>query len=167
MTHRVILTLWRHGEAGAAATDEARVLTQRGCQEVTELVEGYRQWMVDTAIAPVSSLFYSPLKRTEETALILQGTLEPKRSQVWPALVPGAQPADFTESGLEKYSHGILVSHQPFLSWAIQVWADDDSLLPLAPGGYSVLSVLSLERGGAEVIRHQPDPRAAPPYSAR
>ena len=161
-----LLTLWRHGEAGSAATDEARALTERGCQEVAEVVEGYRQWMDDTAIAPVSSLLYSPLKRTEETALILQGALEPARSQVCPALMPGAQPADFSESDLEKHSHNIMVSHQPFLSWAIQVWADDDSLPPLAPGGYSVLSVLSLERGGAEVIRHLPDPRAAAPYSA-
>lgn len=130
------------------------------------LAKGYRQWMGDFAIAPVSSLLYSPLKRTEETALILQGALEPASSQVWPALMPGAQPADFSESDLEQHSHSMLVSHQPFLSWAIQVWADNDSLPPLAPGGYSVLSVLSLERGGAEVIRHLPDPRAAAPYSA-
>ena len=161
----MILTLWRHGEAGSAATDEARALTERGCQEVAEVVEGYRQWMGDTAIPPVSSLLYSPLKRTEETALILQGALQPKSSKVWPALMPGAQPADFSESDLEKHSHSIMVSHQPFLSWAIQVWVDDDSLPSLAPGGYSVLSVLTLERGGAEVIRHLPDPRAAVPCS--
>jgi len=162
----VILTLWRHGEAGSAATDEARALTKRGGQEVAGLVEGYRQWMGDTAIVPVSSLLYSPLKRTEETALILQDGLQPISSKAWPALMPGAQPADFSESDLEQHSHSIMVSHQPFLSWAIQVWVDDDSLPPLAPGGYSVLSVLSLERGGAEVIRHLPDPRAVAPYSA-
>lgn len=157
----MILTLWRHGEAGPAVTDEARTLTPRGCEEVAELVDDYRRWMVDASVPPVSSLLYSPLKRTRETALILEGRLRPEKSEVWPALVPGAQPADVSRSDLGPHEHCVMVSHQPFLSWAIQMWTDDDSLAPLAPGGYSVLSVQWLERGGAQVIRHQPDPRAA------
>lgn len=157
----MILTLWRHGEAGPAVTDEARALTPRGCEEVAELVDDYRRWMVDASVLPVSSLLYSPLKRTRETALILEGRLRPEKSEVWPALVPGAQPADVSRSGLGPHGHCVMVSHQPFLSWAIQVWTDDDSLASLAPGGYSVLSVQWLERGGAQVIRHRPDPHAA------
>ena len=50
--------------------------------------------------------------------------------------------------------HVVMVSHQPFVSHAVAHWTDDATLAPIAPGGYSVLDVLDLQRGGVTCLRH-------------
>ena len=54
--------------------------------------------------------------------------------------------------------HVVMVTHQPFVSHAVAHWTDDATLAPIAPGGYSVLEVLDLQRGGVTCLRHCPDP---------
>ena len=76
-----------------------------------------------------------------------------------PLLAPGAYPEAFSENDYTGHEHIVMVSHQPFVSQAIAHWTDDMSLAPLAPGGYSVLEVTCLSRGGATLLRHCPDPR--------
>ena len=75
------------------------------------------------------------------------------------ALAPGAIPEDFHGFDGGDDEHVLIVSHQPFVSRAIALWADDPSLPPLAPGGYSIIDARWLERGGASILRHCPDPQ--------
>ena len=155
----MLLTLWRHGEAGSAATDEVRALTPRGRDEVVAMAQDYAAWAGDSALAPVSLLLHSPYRRTIETAALLGELLRPGSLKVDPSLAPGAYPEAFSESDYAEHEHVVMVSHQPFVSQAIAFWTDDMALAPLAPGGYSMLEITCLARGGATLLRHCPEPR--------
>ena len=155
----MLLTLWRHGEAGSAATDEVRALTPHGREEVVAMAQGYSTWAGESGLGPVSLLLHSPYRRTVETAALLGELLGPRCMKVDPSLAPGAYPEAFSENDYTDHEHIVMVSHQPFLSQAIAVWVDTVTLAPLAPGGYSTLEVTCLARGGARSLRHCPDPR--------
>ena len=155
----MLLTLWRHGEAGSAAADEARALTPRGREEVAAMAQGYVAWAGESALGPVSLLLHSPYRRTVETAALLGEVLGPGSLKVDPSLAPGAYPEGFSENDYAGHEHIVMVSHQPFVSQAIALWTDDVTLAPLAPGGWSMLEITCLARGGATLLRHCPDPR--------
>jgi phosphohistidine phosphatase len=159
----VLLTVWRHGEAGIAATDDARPLTPRGRIDITAGAAGYAEWLKCVDCPPVASIWFSPTRRTEETAALLSAELAPTRIGVDEPLAPGAIPEDFHEFDGGEDKHIGFVSHQPFVSRAVALWADDSTLPLLAPGGYSLLDVLCLERGGASVLSHCPDPQQEQP----
>ena len=161
MTAKLLLTLWRHGEAGSASSDAARELTDRGRVEVNAMASDFSAWLDAAGLPSVARLYCSPLIRAQQTAALLgqQGCAKPP--EVCSALVPGAIPEGFAESLLDDDAHVVAVTHQPFLSRAIAFWSDDGTLAPLAPAGYATLQVTSLERGGAAVLRHRPDPRQA------
>ena len=155
----MLLTLWRHGEAGFATTDEVRALTPRGREEVVAMAKGYVAWVGVSGLGLVSLLLHSPYQRTVETAELLGEQLRPCIQKVDLSLAPGACPEAFSENDYSGHEHIVMVSHQPFVSQAIAVWVDDVTLAPLAPGGYSTLEVTCLTRGGATLLRHCPDPR--------
>ena len=155
----MLLTLWRHGEAGIAGTDDARPLTPQGRSDIYAGATDYAEWINTAGCPPVASIWFSPTRRTEETAALLSAVLAPRRIQVDEALAPGAMPEDFRQFDDGADEHTLFVSHQPFVSSAIGLWVDDRSLTPLAPGGYSILDALCLERGAARVLRHCPDPQ--------
>ena len=155
----MFLTLWRHGEAGAAPTDEARSLTLRGREEVLATAGDYAAWTNVSAPGPVSLLIHSPYRRTVETAELLVELLRPNSREVDSTLAPGAYPEAFSEKDYAGHEHILMVSHQPFLSQAIAHWTDDVTLAPLAPGGYSTVEATCLARGGAALLRHCPEPR--------
>ncbi len=154
----MLLTLWRHGEAGSAATDESRSLTRRGSGEVLAMAQEYSTWSEASAPGPVSLLLYSPYRRTIETAELLGELLRPGSQEVDSSLAPGAYPEAFSEQHYTGHEHIVMVSHQPFLSQAIAHWTDDVTLAPLSPGGYSTLEVTCLARGGAALLWHCPEP---------
>ena len=155
----MLLTLWRHGEAGFATKDEVRALTPRGREEAIAMAQGYSTWAGELALGPVSLLLHSPYQRTVETAELLGEQLRPCSQKVDPSLAPGAYPEAFSENDYSGHEHIVMVSHQPFVAQAIAVWVDDVTLAPLAPGGYSTLGVTCLARGGATLLRYCPDPR--------
>ena len=155
----MLLTLWRHGEAGSAATDEARALTARGRDEVVAMARDYAAWAGESALAPVSLLLHSPYRRTVETAALLGELLGPGSLKAGPSLAPGAYPEAFSENDYTGHEHIVMVSHQPFVSQAIALWTDDVTLAPLAPGGWSTSEITCLARGSATLLRHCPDPR--------
>ena len=155
----MLLTLWRHGEAGSAAADEARALTPRGREELAAMAQDYMAWAGESALGPVSLLLHSPYRRTVETAALLGGVLCPGSVKADPSLAPGAYTEAFSESDYTGHEHIVMVSHQPFVSQAIALWTDDVTLAPLAPGGWSTSEITCLARGGATLLRHCPDPR--------
>ena len=155
----MLLTLWRHGEAGSAATDEVRALTPHGRKEVFAMAQGYSTWAGESGLGPVSLLLHSPYRRTVETAALLGELLDPGSLKVDPSLAPGAYLEAFSENDYSGHDHIVMVSHQPFVSQAIALWTDDIKLAPLAPGGYSTLKITCLAGGGATLLRHCSDPR--------
>ena len=123
------------------------------------MAKGYVAWAGVSGLGLVSLLLHSPYQRTVETAELLGEQLRPCSQMVDPSLAPGAYPEAFSENDYSGHEHIVMVSHQPFVSQAIAVWVDDVTLAPLAPGGYSTLEVTCLDRGGATLLRHCPDPR--------
>ena len=123
------------------------------------MAQDYAVWAGESALGPVSLLLHSPYRRTAETGELLGELLGPGSVKVDPSLAPGAYPAAFSESDYAEHEHIVMVSHQPFVSQAIAFWTDDMALAPLAPGGYSMLEITCLARGGATLLRHCPDPR--------
>lgn len=156
----MILTLWRHGEAESNRSDEQRALSRLGHTHARLTAESYERWRSNAGVGSVTAVFFSPYRRTRETAELLSSVFQPDTSEALDTLAPGAQLDNFTEEQFEMDQHIVMVSHQPFVSSAIAYWADDRTLTPLAPGGYSALEVLSLQRGGATTLRHCPEPRA-------
>ena len=161
MTAKVLLTLWRHGEAGSATNDAARELTDRGSVEVSAMASDFSAWLDAAGLPVVAKLYCSPLIRAQQTAALLaqQGCAE--RPEICAELVSEAIPESFANRVFDDDTHVVAVTHQPFVSHAIAFWSDDATLAPLAPAGYTTLQVTSLERGGATVLRHRPDPRSA------
>ncbi len=154
----MLLTIWRHGEAGPAPRDAERELSERGRSEVAAAAEAFTRWLTQSGHPKVERLRHSPLTRTSQTAAILHGVLRPMSCVADQLLAPGADLANKMWQAIDA-THVLLVSHEPFVSRAIAVWSDDETLPPLAPSGYATLEVLSLTRGGATVLRHRSSPQ--------
>lgn len=153
--------MWRHGEAELSGPDEQRALTNRGEAQCHFMATGYEQWRLSRDLAPVATVLFSPYRRTRETAEVLSTVFQSATVQDAGELAPGARLERFASMPFAEDDHVVMVSHQPFVSHAVAHWTDDATLAPIAPGGYSVLEVLDLQRGGVTCLRHCPDPRAS------
>lgn len=148
----MLVTLWRHGEAGTAATDEIRPLTPRGTTSVQAAVIEWQTWLREQELPDAETVWHSPLVRTTQTAALLQQCLGCTVVECG-GLAPGAliqKPESFIPSSGD---HVVLVTHQPFVSQLIWHWLDDNALAPLMPGGWATLKVTAPLRGGAMLIR--------------
>lgn len=152
--------MWRHGEAELSRPDEQRALTNRGEAQCHFMATGYEQWRLSRDLAPVATVLFSPYRRTRETAEVLSTVFQSATVQEAGELAPGARLERFASMPFAEDDHVVMVSHQPFVSHAVAHWTDDATLAPIAPGGYSVLEVLDLQRGGVTCLRHCPDPAA-------
>ena len=153
--------MWRHGEAELSRPDEQRALTNRGEAQCHFMATGYEQWRLSRDLAPVATVLFSPYRRTRETAEVLSTVFQSATVQEAGELAPGARLERFASMPFAEDDHVVMVSHQPFVSHAVAHWTDDATLAPIAPGGYSVLEVLDLQRGGVTCLRHCADPRAS------
>ncbi|WP_116365050.1 SixA phosphatase family protein [Parahaliea mediterranea] len=137
----MILTVWRHGEAGRAAEDRLRPLTLQGERDIS--TGAGRQWgLCAQRNLPVpDALWHSRWVRTTQTAglLLLGHPTLPHRAEE--ALIPGAEPAD-VEQALEPLwgdvsapRHLILVSHQPLVSALVDHWLGESRAAPPHPPG--------------------------------
>ena len=153
--------MWRHGEAELSRPDEQRALTNRGEAQCHFMATGYEQWRLSRDLAPVATVLFSPYRRARETAEVLSTVFQSATVREAGELAPGARLERFASMPFAEDDHVVVVSHQPFVSHAVAHWTDDATLAPIAPGGYSVLEVLDLQRGGVTCPRHCPDPRAS------
>ena len=153
--------MWRHGEAELSRPDEQRALTNRGEAQCHFMATGYEQWRLSRDLAPVATVLFSPYRRTRETAEVLSTVFQSATVQEAGELAPGARLERLASMPFAEDDHVVMVSHQPFVSHAVAHWTDDATLALIAPGGYSVLEVLDLQRGGVTCLRHCPDPRAS------
>ena len=144
----MILTIWRHGEAGDAATDRQRSLTARGIDEVGRGVAAFAIACAQRAdIGLPTRLLHSPWVRTTETARIIGRGLNMDSEEYLP-LAPGATP-DGLDRALASEAeiaadngHLLIVSHQPLVSRLIDFYLGAARVVPpLSPGGLAGLSL--------------------------
>lgn len=148
----MIVTIWRHGEAGAAMRDELRELTPRGATSVAAAAEAFEAWRLEAGLPTVDRCDHSPLVRTTQTASIIAPRLVVD-AEPCDGLAPGASYRDASTYLKEDVAHQLLVSHQPFVSQLISYWTDDVTVEPLMPGGWATVDLLTAARGGAQLIR--------------
>ena len=76
------MTLWRHGEAESNHSDEQRALSHLGQKYSRVMAESYEKWRLSADITPVAEVFFSPYRRTRETAELLADALQSDRLEV-------------------------------------------------------------------------------------
>ena len=140
----MILTIWRHGEAGSASRDEQRELTVHGADDVGFGCQQFHQACEGRGIAQPSRILHSPWLRTTQTAEIIAGAYSHAALAPSEALRPGATPED-VDCSLGAYAedeHLLLVHHQPLVSRLIAHYLDDAGLVPfLTPGAFASLAL--------------------------
>jgi phosphohistidine phosphatase len=143
-----ILYLVRHGiavDASAKVSDAERGLTADGARKMTRIARGLKRLGVSPDV-----ILSSPLRRAEETAMLIAEELTPERPiEMQPLLAPGSQPADLLKSlRTQRRAHHIfLVGHQPDLGeLASYLLTRSPRLapLPFRKGGIAALSVTGL-----------------------
>ena len=112
----------------------------------------FRDWCDRSKFPMPTCVVHSPLLRTTQTAELLLEGLRLGKAEASELLAPGR--SDYAEGAYLDFvqAHHLVVGHQPYLSWLIDVWCDADRMPPLMPGGFAVLSLLAPSRGGAEAL---------------
>ncbi|TDG13800.1 hypothetical protein E2F43_09805 [Seongchinamella unica] len=144
----MILTVWRHGEAGSAATDRQRELTDRGCDDIGYGCHQFHEHCAARSLAAPGLILYSEWRRTTETAEIIASAFTHARSERCEALIPGSR-LQQVDAALEHCladsrcpDHILLVSHQPLVSRLVDYYlGDGGQVAPLAPGGLATLQL--------------------------
>ena len=144
----MILTIWRHGEAGSAVTDRMRELTGKGRDDINVASYRFQEYCEGQGIVLPELILFSEWIRTVQTAEIISGALSNVPSKSSNALIPGRR-ADDVDAELDKLSEGkalpehvVLVSHQPLVSSLVDYYLGEYGLVaPLLPGGFASVSM--------------------------
>ncbi len=138
----MIVTIWRHGEAGLAVTDEARELTAGGADDVSYGSHRINNHCQDSGLATPGVILHSPLVRTLQTAEIIDAAFSHATMAESVELAPGGNldGVDALVNGVLESEpntrHLVLVSHQPLVTYLVNHWLGDGGAVPsLPPGG--------------------------------
>ena len=166
----MILTIWRHGEAGSAATDRLRELTDRGTEDVGFGCHQFHNLCETMGIVHPELLLYSEWVRTTQTVDIIGLAFNHAPREHCAALIPGRRPADVETALLRRLQqspsleHILLVSHQPLVSLLVDyLLGDCGEVPPLSPGGLATLE-MDVPAAGCASLRFSAQP---PNYEAQ
>ncbi|MEH6610569.1 MAG: histidine phosphatase family protein [Halioglobus sp.] len=142
----MLITIWRHGEAGLAVTDQQRELTIDGRADLARGSQAFLQLCKQRQLPAPDCIFQSPYTRTKQTAEILATALTRAEIISQPALEPGSQ-VSRVDSLLEQVlgeanapEHLVLVSHQPLVTYLLDHWLGErGQVASLAPGACACL----------------------------
>lgn len=144
----MIVTIWRHGEAGPAATDRQRELTDEGFDDIGF---GCRQFheALEARLMPAPDLFlHSPWLRATQTAEILASAFTHAPARELAALRPGGVVTEVAtelaavEVTVPVPAHVVLVSHQPLVSQLLDYFLGVPCGVPsLSPGSLATLEL--------------------------
>lgn len=155
----MILTIWRHGEAGRAATDQERELTDSGRDDIGFACQQFHEACAVRDIIHPDSIFYSPWVRTSQTAEIVAGAFTHANKASLGALQPGSDvnAVDIAVTaimgGEAPHEHILLVSHQPLVSYVLDYYLGESGAVPsLSPGGLATLSLDVPARACGEIL---------------
>jgi len=144
----MIVTIWRHGEAGRAVSDRLRELTVTGTDDVGFACHQLHDACYARGIPHPELVLHSAWVRTTETADIVASAFTHASMRPLRALQPGGSIhavdtslAELTASD-PKVQHVVLVSHQPLVSCLVDHYLGDDRRVPpLPPGGLVTLDL--------------------------
>ncbi|MBP6682199.1 MAG: hypothetical protein KA159_02715 [Halioglobus sp.] len=145
----MILTIWRHGEAGRAASDRSRELTDQGCDDIGFGASQFHEALETRALPAPDEILFSPWVRTAQTAQLLAAAFTHAHATELPALRPGAT-VQAVEAALvatvDKITapprHVVLVTHQPLVSELVDHFLGaGNPVPPLTPGGFATLEL--------------------------
>ncbi|MDZ7781543.1 MAG: phosphohistidine phosphatase SixA [Halioglobus sp.] len=144
----MILTIFRHGEAGEAATDRARELTEKGVQDVERGATAFLETCRRRVLQLPERVYHSPWVRTTSTAELICRALDNVTHTGLPAIQPGGDVAGvqrwFEENSeaMRDDIHLVLVSHQPLVSHMVDYYLGEGGAVPsLSPGAFATLSM--------------------------
>lgn len=155
----MLVTIWRHGEAGAAASDRERQLTRRGREDLTRGATLFLQYCEAAGYEVPRVVHHSPWLRTTQTAKILAGHLQGAHLAALRALQPGSE-IDQADKNLgmlfderDDTGHVLLVSHQPLVSRLADYYLGARGMVPaLPPGGRVTLAMDYPASGAAQLV---------------
>ena len=144
----MIVTIWRHGEAGRAVSDRLRELTVTGTDDVGFACHQFHDTCRARSIPHPELVLHSAWVRTTETAEIIASVFTHASVCPLKALQPGgsieavdAALAEITASA-PNVGHVVLVSHQPLVSYLIDYYLGTPGRMPsLPPGGLVTLDL--------------------------
>lgn len=144
----MILTIWRHGEAGNAVTDRMRELTSVGQDDIGFGCHQFHSLCSERDLPQPELILFSEWIRTTQTAEIIANAFTEAATDACRALIPGRQPRDVDAeldrrmTAGERPEHMLLVSHQPLVSALVDYYLGSAGLVaPLVPGGLAVLEM--------------------------
>jgi len=144
----MIVTIWRHGEAGLAVTDEVRELTGSGRDDVSYGCHQINEHCQSRGLHTPSKILHSPYTRTLQTAEIIDAAFSHATMAPADALTPSGR-VDSVESALASEldselapDHLVLVSHQPLVTYLLDRWLGRRGLVPpLSPSGFACVDM--------------------------
>jgi len=155
----VIVTIWRHGEAGQAFSDRRRELNERGTDDIGFACQQFHRACEARQLPHPQLILHSPWVRTTQTAEILDAAFTHAALRAHESLQPGAGIGD-VDALLEQLllspqcpEHLLLVSHQPLVSRLVDHYLGEPGRVPpLSPGGLAALDLAAATAGGARVL---------------
>ena len=144
----MIVTIWRHGQAGSAVSDQLRELTGDGIDDVGFGCHHFHEICLQRGIPHPDLVLHSPWVRTRQTADIIATAFTHATLRPLAALAPGnSPPAVLTAletlmTGDTAAQHVVLVSHQPLVSRLVDyLLGEPGRAPPLSPGALTTLEL--------------------------
>ena len=155
----MIVSIWRHGQAGSAVSDRQRTLTGTGEDDVGFGCQQFHEACRLRGIDHPGTILHSPWVRTTQTADILATAFTHATLASSEALQPGSDVHDVDRmlqplfAADETPSHLALVSHQPLVSRLVDHLLGEVGVVPpLTPGGLACLELEAPARGCGRLL---------------
>ena len=151
----MLVSVWRHGEAGPGSPDRDRTLTARGEVEVERGARGFVAQLQRRSLPMPGRILFSPWRRTTQTAERILECCAGADAEALDALIP-ERDATRVDDAIVRFEdrepHLVLVFHQPLVTELIDRWlGTSGEVPPLIPGAYVVLNVPVVASGCAAV----------------
>jgi phosphohistidine phosphatase len=166
----MIVSIWRHGEAGSAVSDRQRELTGEGEDDVGFACHQFCHACEQRGIPSPGLILHSAWVRTTQTADILAAAFTHAGMRPLCELQPGSDIAQVDTAlsefftGPQKLEHVALVSHQPLVSHLVDHYLGDAARVPSLPPGGLVTLDMDVPAGGCAKLLFWALP---PEYEAR
>ena len=155
----MIVTIWRHGEAGSAASDEQRELTVTGTDDVGYGCHQFHDICHGRSLPHPDLILHSNWVRTTQTAEIIATAFTHADMRSLRALIPGSdvRSVDAALTELQQATsapeHVVLVSHQPLVSRLVDHYLGEAGRVPaLSPGALATLQLHLPARGCGRLL---------------
>jgi len=164
----MIVTLWRHGEAGDAVTDRERALIRSGEEDISFGSGVLHQACESRSIGLPDYVCHSPWLRTSQTAKIAASVFTDAILSCEDSLHPDSDTrrvdhlVERIHGSRKVPAHLLLIMHQPLISRQVDFYlADAGAVPPLSPGAFCTLKLDTPAAGCGELLFWSAPPQYA------